>query len=71
MRRREFDRMTQPALLHIARSVLVAALAAAWLGEARAQPQPLPVIAYVNGGVPEPSAPYVAAFRAAALRRCH
>ena len=39
------------------------ALAAAWPAKARAQQQALPVIAYVNGGAPEPSAPYIAAFR--------
>ncbi len=37
--------------------------AAAWPLAAQAQQSSLPVIAYVNGGEPEPSAPYIAAFR--------
>jgi putative ABC transport system substrate-binding protein len=37
--------------------------AAAWPVVAWAQQSSLPVIAYVNGGEPEPSAPYIAAFR--------
>ena len=39
------------------------ALATAWPGGAWAQQQSLPVVAYLNGGAPEPSAPYIAAFR--------
>ena len=50
--------MQRRAFLHIA----CGALASAWPARARAQ-QPLPVIGYANGGVPEPSAPYTAAFR--------
>ena len=37
--------------------------AASWPVVAWAQQSSLPVIAYVNGGEPEPSAPYIAAFR--------
>ena len=51
--------MQRRAFLHIAGG----ALASAWAGEASAQQPALPVIAFANGGAPEPSAPYVAAFR--------
>jgi putative ABC transport system substrate-binding protein len=51
--------MQRRAFLQIAGGVV----ASSWSGTISAQQPGLPVIAYVNGGVPEPSAPYVAAFR--------
>lgn len=51
--------MQRRAFLHIA----CGALASAWAGEASAQQPALPVIAFANGGAPEPSASYVEAFR--------
>jgi putative ABC transport system substrate-binding protein len=42
---------------------LLSGVAATWPLAARAQQQPMPVIAFVNGGAQDPSARYVAAFR--------